>query len=109
MLASSATKAADTCGTWLMAQAFLAFCVMRITAPGPVERIVATWYRVGDMDATGGAGVKLATMRARLRGNDRAAVALHLSTVDGDPAPIARFLDAAGGPRALSAVATEPR
>ncbi|MEX7259223.1 exosortase-associated EpsI family protein, partial [Pseudomonas aeruginosa] len=22
--------------------------VMRITAPGPVERIVATWYRVGD-------------------------------------------------------------
>ena len=82
---------------------------MRITAPGPVERIVATWYRVGDMDATGGAGVKLATMRARLTGNDRAAVALHLSTVGGDPAPIARFLAAAGGPRALSSVATEPR
>lgn len=82
---------------------------MRIVAPGPVERIVATWYRVGDMDATGGAGVKLATMRARLTGGNRVAVAVHLSTVGGDPAPIARFLAAAGGSRALAAVATDPR
>ena len=71
---------------------------MRITAPGPVERIVATWYRVGGTMVTSGAGVKLATMRARLGGSDRAAVALHLSTRGQDPATIIRFLAAAGSP-----------
>ena len=71
---------------------------MRITAPGPVERIVATWYRVGGTMATSGVGVKLATIRARLGGNDRAAVALHLSTRGQDSAAITRFLAAAGSP-----------
>ena len=71
---------------------------MRITAPGSVERIVATWYRVGGTMATSGVGVKLAMMRARLGDNDRAAVALHLSTRGQDPAAIARFLAAAGSP-----------
>lgn len=76
---------------------------MRITAPGPVERIVATWYRIGGTMATSGAGVKLATMRARLGGGDRAAVALHLSTRGSDPAAIERFLAAAGTPERLIA------
>lgn len=82
---------------------------MRITAPGPVERVVATWYRVGDMMATGGAGVKLATMRARLGGGDRTAVALYLSNVGDDPAAIERFLAAAGGPSRLIASIADPR
>jgi exosortase A len=82
---------------------------MRITAAGPVERIVATWYRVGGTMATGGVSVKLATMRARLGGDDRAAVALHVSTRGHDPAPIARFLAAAGTPEQIIAAAIERR
>lgn len=87
---------------------------MRITAPGPVERIVATWYRVGDTVTSNDKRVKLETLRARLLGGRQRAVAVHLSAevLPGhDPVaaikhflttlgPIDRFADAeAGAPR----------
>ncbi|BCA61858.1 exosortase A [Sphingomonas sp. HMP9] len=70
--------------------------VMRITAPGPVERIVATWYRVGDTTTQDETLVKIETMKARLLGGPQRAVAIHLSVEGGDPRPIARFLGALG-------------
>ncbi len=69
---------------------------MRITAPGPVERIVATWYRVGDATTHDETLVKLETMKARLLGGPQRGVAVHLSTEGDDPRPIARFLAALG-------------
>lgn len=53
--------------------------VMRLTAPGPVERHVATWYRVGNVLTHSSATVKLATLRAKLLGGPQRAVALHIS------------------------------
>lgn len=70
--------------------------VMRITAPGPVERIVATWYRVGDATTHDETLVKIETMKARLLGGRQRAVAIHLSTEGADPRPIALFLSALG-------------
>jgi EpsI family protein len=70
--------------------------VMRITAPGPVERIVATWYRVGDTTTQDDTLVKIETMKARLLGGPQRAVAIHLSVEGADPRPIARFLAALG-------------
>ena len=70
--------------------------VMRITAPGPVERIVATWYRVGDTTTQDETLVKIETMKARLLGGPQRAVAIHLSVEGADPRPIARFLAALG-------------
>jgi EpsI family protein len=70
--------------------------VMRITAPGPVERIVATWYRVGDTTTQDETLVKIETMKARLLGGPQRAVAVHLSVEGADPRPIARFLAALG-------------
>ncbi|MGC5799716.1 exosortase A [Sphingomonas sp. NFX23] len=70
--------------------------VMRITAPGPVERIVATWYRVGDATTQDETLVKIETMKARLLGGPQRAVAIHLSVEGADPRPIARFLAALG-------------
>ena len=70
--------------------------VMRITAPGPVERIVATWYRVGDTTTQDETLVKIETMKARLLGGPQRAVAIHLSVEGTDPRPIARFLAALG-------------
>lgn len=73
---------------------------MRITAPGPVERTVATWYRVGGIVTSSPAFVKLATLRARLLGGEPGAMAVHLSAEKrrgGDPAgAIARFRKALG-------------
>ena len=73
---------------------------MRMTAPGPVERVVATWYRVGGMVTDKPALVKLYTLKTRLIGGEPAAVALHLSAekVAGrDPvAAIAKFRAALG-------------
>ncbi len=69
---------------------------MRITAPGPVERIVATWYRVGDTTTQDETLVKIETMKARLLGGPQRAVAIHLSVEGADPRPIARFLTALG-------------
>jgi len=70
--------------------------VMRITAPGPVERIVATWYRVGDTTTQDDTLVKIETMKARLLGGPQRAVAIHLSVEGADARPIARFLAALG-------------
>ncbi|MBX9796338.1 exosortase A [Sphingomonas sp.] len=70
---------------------------MRITAPGPVERVVATWYRVDGVLTASPVRVKLATLRARLLGGNQAAVALHVSA-EGPRAreAIARFVVALG-------------
>ncbi|MES3152675.1 exosortase A [Sphingomonas faeni] len=70
--------------------------VMRITAPGPVERIVATWYRVGDRTTQDETLVKIETMKARLLGGPQRAVAIHLSVEGTDQRPMARFLGALG-------------
>ncbi len=70
--------------------------MMRITAPGPVERIVGTWYRVGHVTTHDLAAMKLATLEARLVGGPQRAVAVHLSTEAASPASIARFLAALG-------------
>ncbi|WP_447412339.1 exosortase-associated EpsI family protein, partial [Clostridium perfringens] len=57
--------------------------VMRITAPGPhghaVERLVATWYVVGDTVTADERRVKIETMKAKLFGGPQRAVAIHLS------------------------------
>lgn len=73
---------------------------MRITAPGNVERIVATWYRVGDVLTANPGIVKMQTLKVRLLGGPQRAVAVHLSAEirpGADPrAEIARFLAAVG-------------
>lgn len=73
---------------------------MRMTAPGPVERQVVTWYRIGDRVTASPARVKLETLRIRLLGGDSRAVALLVSAPaapDRDArAAIADFVRAAG-------------
>jgi exosortase A len=77
---------------------------MRITTARPgggtVERVVATWYRLGDVTTASGKRVKFETMTARLLGRRQAAVAVHLSVEVApgvDPAAaIRRFLADAG-------------
>jgi exosortase A len=70
---------------------------MRITAPGPVARVVVSWYRVGETLTASPVGVKLATLRVRMLGGPRAAVAVHVSAEEpGGEAAIARFLTALG-------------
>lgn len=58
---------------------------MRITAPGPngrkVERVVATWYRLGKVLTHDEMLVKLLTMKAHLLGGRQAATAIHASVV----------------------------
>jgi exosortase A len=52
----------------------------QITAPGPVVRHVVSFYRIGEGDLTGsGPRIKIATMKARLLGQDQRAVALLVS------------------------------
>jgi EpsI family protein len=83
---------------------------MRITAPGAVERTVATWYRVGDVTTADTHRVKFETARARLTGGDQRAVALHLSAEGPNArAAVERFAAALGpiGP-AIERIA-EPR
>jgi exosortase A len=74
--------------------------VMRITAPGPVERQVATWYRVGNVVTADEKIVKLETLKAKLLGGPQRAVAIHISAeaLPGrDPrAAMAKFLSALG-------------
>ncbi|GAA0730893.1 exosortase A [Sphingomonas japonica] len=74
--------------------------VIRMTAPGPVERETATWYRVGDKVTGSETIVKLETLKARLLGGRQSAVAVVASaeTVPGTDsrATLARFLDALG-------------
>lgn len=80
--------------------------VIRITAPGPVERQVATWYRVGDVVTANEKIVKLETLKAKLFGGLQRAVAIHVSAeaLPGrDPrAAMARFLSAIGPLDALA-------
>jgi len=87
--------------------------VMRIAAPGPVERLVATWYRIGETMTASPRRVKIDTMRTRLLGGDSRAVALHLSAErrpGQDPrAAIARFLAAAGSPAQIIATVVDRR
>lgn len=72
--------------------------VMAITAPGPVERQVATWYRVGSVLTSNEKIVKLETLKAKLFGGPQRAVAIHLSVEGGrdSRAAMARFLTAIG-------------
>lgn len=74
--------------------------VMRVTAPGPVERLIVTWYRVGDVLTHNAPLVKLETLKAKLLGGPQRAVAVHASveTLPGhDPrAALARFVAALG-------------
>ena len=74
--------------------------VMRVTAPGPVERQIVTWYRVGDVLTHKGPVVKLETLKAKLLGGPQRAVAVNVSAevVPGhDPrAAMARFVAALG-------------
>lgn len=76
---------------------------IRITAPGPVDRVVASWYRVGGITSASPVRIKLATLRARLFGGRQAAVAVHLSAQE-PKAEIAirRFLAALGPPALLA-------
>ena len=73
---------------------------MRITAPGNVERIVATWYRVGNVLTANPSVVKLETLKAKLLGGPQRAVAVHVSAeiLPGhDPrVTMQRFLSALG-------------
>lgn len=79
---------------------------MRVTAPGPVERVIATWYRIGDALTASQNRVKLETLRSKLLGGPQQAVAIHVSAevVQGrDPgAAIAAFVAAAGPLDALA-------
>lgn len=87
--------------------------VVRIVAPGPVERLVASWYRIAGQVTADPKRVKIATMTTRLFGGDTRAVALHLSA---EVAPghdaragITRFLAAAGPPDRLIARVVDRR
>ncbi|WP_295215460.1 exosortase A [uncultured Brevundimonas sp.] len=72
---------------------------LRMAAPGPVEREVATWYRIGSVTTGSSDRVKLETLKAKLLGGPQRGVAVLLSArKDGhDPRQaIADFLKAAG-------------
>jgi len=73
---------------------------MLVTAPGPVERQIVTWYRVGNVVTHDDKLVKLETLKAKLLGGPQRAVAVHVSTevLPGrDPrAAMERFLEALG-------------
>ena len=80
--------------------------IERITTAGPVERVVGTWYRVGDMMTASDTDVKVQTLKAKLLGGPQAGVALHVSAVKGRGAgaraSIAAFLAAAGSPAEIT-------
>ena len=86
--------------------------VIRMRAPGPVERDTATWYRLGDMVTASARRVKIETVRSRLTGGDPGAVAVIVSAErEGQDArramedfvaaagPIARVADRVAGAR----------
>lgn len=86
--------------------------VTQATGGQPVERIVATWYRVGGIVTGDETLVKIATLKARLLGGDQSAAALHLSaTGDGRAARAAidRFRAALGPIDRLADRMTAPR
>jgi exosortase A len=60
----------------------------QITAPGPVVRHVVSFYRVGHGATTGSRpAIKMATMRARLLGQDQRAVAILVSAEEAEGRP----------------------
>tara|TARA_R110000782_G_scaffold78276_2_gene154940 strand:+ start:92003 stop:93544 length:1542 start_codon:yes stop_codon:yes gene_type:complete len=66
-----------------------------ITAPGPVVRHVVNLYRVGGSPLMGAATqVKLATMKARLLGQDQRAIAILISAEKKDGAPANAAIEA---------------
>jgi exosortase A len=84
------------------------------TSGGEVERVVATWYRVGDTVTGDDKQVKLATVKMRLFGAPEPAIALHLSAVaapgHNPRAAIERFLERLGDPgAAMLRIAESPR
>jgi exosortase A len=75
----------------------------RISAPGPLVREVATFYRIGDVTTGSGARVKLETLKVRLLGGRQRAVALLVSAEQPTPGVSARpqidaFLHSLGDP-----------
>ncbi|KQN78512.1 exosortase A [Sphingomonas sp. Leaf62] len=72
---------------------------LRMAAPGPVEREVATWYRIGSTTTGSEDRVKLATLKTRLLGGPQRGVAVLMSAEKGTGDPrgtITDFLRAAG-------------
>ena len=71
---------------------------IRMTAPGPVYRHVATWYDVAGTLTASPNAVKLATLRVKLLGGRQRALAILVSAEEtGDNSPradMARFVDA---------------
>jgi exosortase A len=81
--------------------------MMRITAPGPVERSVATWYVLRGRATSSERVVKIETLKAKLFGGPQRGVVVHLSAEAGGRVPpraaMARFLAAAGPVERLAA------
>ena len=70
---------------------------LRMTAPGPVERQVVTWYRVADTTTGSQRAAKLATLKAKLLGGPQRASAVLMSAEAADgTAAIADFRAALG-------------
>jgi len=83
--------AADPDGQWVWSSPAAAPSGARgeqITAPGPVVRQVVSYYVVGGNAPTGSRPqVKIATMKARLLGQDQRAVAILISAEEGQGRP----------------------
>ena len=74
---------------------------LRMQAPGPVERVAASWYAVGMDEADDPVAVKRLTATARLFGRSNRAIAVHLSAIatpGRDPVAAIARLRAALGP-----------
>ncbi len=72
---------------------------LRMAAPGPVEREVAIWYRIGSTTTGSEDRVKLETLKTRLLGGPQRGVAVLMSAEKGAGDPrgtITDFLRAAG-------------
>lgn len=72
---------------------------LRMAAPGPLEREVATWYRIGSVTTGSADRVKWETLKAKLFGGPQRGVAILLSARKDGHEPrraIADFLHAAG-------------
>lgn len=85
-----------------------------ITAPGPINRHVVTFYRVGDSGVTGDiTRVKFDTMKARLMMTNQKAVAILISAEDREGAraddAISALLNAMGDPKDLADAAARNR
>jgi exosortase A len=78
---------------------------IRMTAPGPVERTVVTWYRVGGVTTGSERGAKVAGLEAKLFGGRQSAAAV-LVSAEGDQAvardSITAFRAALGAPGDLA-------